>query len=382
MTAPSTSNTDGRRGYPEGTPVPPIAPVDDWNKVHAEERRHADDAHLRDLEPDPGPDMHDRFIAGGAFILDQPAGIPALWGEGDDVLWAAGEALWIVGPSGVGKTTITGQLVRGRLGLADSVLGRPVETDDRRVLYLAMDRPRQVARAMRRNFGEDHRQVLDDRLVVWPGPPPADLARRPELLLYLANLAGAGTVVIDSVKDAAVGLCDDEVGAGFNRAVQGALAAGIEVLAQHHQRKGQGNEPKSLADVYGSTWLTAGAGSVILLWGAPGDLLVELRHLKQPGAEVGPLKIEHDHTTGTSTVWRGFNLLAFLRHQPKGATARDVAIASTEKQDPTENEVKKAKRSLDKLTTVDPPLAHKIDAHVGGEGGSTGARYYLVETSS
>ncbi len=32
----------------------------------------------------------------------------------------------------------------------------------------------------------------------------------------------------------------------------------------------------------GSTWLTSGLGSVIVLDGEPGDPTVELRHLKQP----------------------------------------------------------------------------------------------------
>ncbi len=61
--------------------------------------------------------------------------------------WVEGEALLIVGPSGVGKTTLTGQLVRARMGLGDGlVLGMPV-SPGRRVLYLAMDRPAQIARA-------------------------------------------------------------------------------------------------------------------------------------------------------------------------------------------------------------------------------------------
>ena len=48
------------------------------------------------------------------------------------------------------------------------------------------------------------------------------------------------------------------------------------------QRENGGAKPKRLADVYGSRWLTAGMGSVLLLWGEPGDLVVEVRHLKQP----------------------------------------------------------------------------------------------------
>jgi hypothetical protein len=41
-------------------------------------------------------------------------------------------------------------------------------------------------------------------------------------------------------------------------------------------------------DVYGSTWLTAGTGSVILLHGEPGDPIVSMHHLKKPVAEGGP----------------------------------------------------------------------------------------------
>jgi replicative DNA helicase len=69
----------------------------------------------------------------------------------------------MVGPQGVGKTTLAGQLVRGRLGLADTVLGLPIEPGKTRVLYMAMDRPSQVARALRRQFIGDERDILEDR---------------------------------------------------------------------------------------------------------------------------------------------------------------------------------------------------------------------------
>ena len=65
----------------------------------------------------------------------------------------------------------------------------------------------------------------------------------------------------------------------------GALVASeIEVVVSHHQRKATGynKKPTTLADVYGSTWLTAGAGSVVLLWGEAGDPIVELTHLGSP----------------------------------------------------------------------------------------------------
>ena len=69
----------------------------------------------------------------------------------------------------------------------------------------------------------------------------------------MAIREGASVVIVDSLKDAAVELPDDEVGALWNRAVQTTLAAGVEVLVLHHQRKGQqGSRPKAIDDVYGS----------------------------------------------------------------------------------------------------------------------------------
>jgi hypothetical protein len=58
---------------------------------------------------------------------------------------------------------------------------------------------------------------------------------------------------MDSLKDAAVKLVDDEVGGNVNRAIQHCNAQGVDVAVLHHQRKGErGEKPTTLADVYGS----------------------------------------------------------------------------------------------------------------------------------
>lgn len=334
-------------------------------------------------ETDPAGDAEDsvdggltRMRDGAAFILDAPTDVPALWGDGDDVLWAEGEALMIAGPPGVGKTTLTGQLLRGLLGLTRTVLGYSVRPTQRRVLYLAMDRPAQIRRALRRMFVEDDRELLSERVRVWEGPPPGDVARHPDVLLTLAQLADADVVIIDSVKDAAIGLTDDEVAAGYNRARQKCTAGGVDVLELHHMvKRGVGGaKPDTLADVYGSAWLTAGSGSVVLLWGAAGDPVVELVHLKQPASEIGPYFITHDHDRGVSTIRHETDLLLIVASAgAAGLTAHDAAkgLFNCDGK-PSRAHVEKARRKLDRL--VDSDLLHRDDTP-NTFGGKPTARY-------
>ncbi len=323
-------------------------------------------------------DVRARMASGGTFVHDAPDHAPIICGSDDAPMWAKGESLLIVGPAGVGKTTVAVQLVAAGIGALDDVLDMPVE-QSRRTLYLACDRPAQFRRALRRVLGDADRELLDERLVVWQGPPSRDFARHPESLLSLARDVGADRVFVDSLKDVALGISDDEVGAGLNCAIQLALAEGVDVCGLHHQRKGQnGTKPKSLEDVYGSTWITAGAGSVVLLWGAAGDPIVELRHLKQPAGEIGPLRVEHDHGSGHSTISRGaVDPLVVLRNtNRRGLTARDLAVLVAEKAEPNDNDRKKAERQLDRL--VARGLAHRENGSKGGAGGSAPARYSAV----
>jgi hypothetical protein len=321
---------------------------------------------------------HDIALNGAAFILDESVELEARWGTGADVLWARGESMVIAAPPGVGKTTIAAQLVAALIGILPHVLDYDV-TPARRVLYLAMDRPRQIRRALKRLFHEAHREALAERLIVRPGPLPADLGKRPEQLLELAKLYGCDVIVIDSLKDAAVKLTDDEVGGNVNRAIQHCNAADIDVLILHHQRKGVGGEkPTKLEDVYGSTWITAGAGSVFLLWGEAGSELVELSHLKQPADPVGPFTVEHDHHQGTSIIAHGFDCLAFLRLQ--GSAGCTVAQAAQAEhggpQAPGGGKWKKTERRLRSL--VKAGLArHEAQPSVGEP-----AHYYAVEVSN
>ena len=198
------------------------------------------------------------------------------------------------------------------------------------------------------------------------------------MLCDLARQAGADTIIIDSLKDVAADLVKDETGAGYNRARQLALVEGIELVELHHQRKSgsDGRKPKALSDVYGSVWLTAGAGSVILLWGDPGDPVVELAHLKQPSEEIGPFKILHDAEHGTTLVLHGADILDLVKAKP-GLTASDAArlIFDIESETPERKEVEKARRKLEAL--VRKGFVHRKDGSVGGAAKQP-ATYWLV----
>lgn len=324
------------------------------------------------------PDTADRMVTGIAFMDSQGVEYPTIWGDGDEVLWAAGQSLFITGPTGVGKSTLMIQLVAARLGLQGAVLGYETAMTESRVLYLAMDRPAQILRLFKRRFTDPQdRDALESDLRVWRGPLERDLAQDPGLLTRLAHEACADTVIIDSLKDATAELSTDEAGGGINRALQTALAEGIEVAVLHHQRKGtQGAKPKSIEDMHGNSAFKNGAGSVLLLWGAAGDSEVELVHLKQPVMEVGPLQVIHDHSTGVSTVARKpSDPLQVLKTTPGGATAEMLAQRDSGRDTPTGNQIRKAERKLDALVTK--RLALKRE----GEDGKP-ARYVALENGS
>lgn len=309
------------------------------------------------------------FVDGASFILDRPDGIPAVWGSGNDVLWARGEALMIAGPQGLGKTTLAGQLLRALIGIGDpEVLGLPV-AEANHVLYLAMDRPAQITRAHGRVFTESDRDTMAQKLSVHRGPPPFDLARNPSILAAMCEAAGADVVIVDSLKDAAIKLSDDETGAAYNRARQFALESGVQVVELHHtiKRNAKGEAVSDINDVYGSTWLTSGCGSVILLTGNPGDPIVSMKHLKQPADEVGPFRLNHDQTAGLMTIMHATDIYELVRLSgADGLTAKDAACALFGTEKPTAADVEKARRKLAKMAGMGQLVAHEGAPRLGG----------------
>ncbi len=299
----------------------------------------------------PNTEVKVRAVGFGDFLFDGEINPPAVWGSGDEILAVKEEPTLIVSPTGVGKTTLAGNMLLRRVGLRDDhLLGYPVAVDNRPVLYIAGDRPAQIRRAMLRMVsGEDERDELNARVTLWKGPPPFDMGKDPEGLVRMATKFGVGTVILDSLKDMATKLTDDEVGNTVNRSWQLTTLEGIEVIGLHHQRKGakDGRKPNSLDDVYGSTWLTAGTGSVVLLWGEVGDPMVELSMMKKPSTEVGPLRVVIDSASGRMEVEERADYYDLLRVAPAGLTAKQAAKRAEGSE--SRKEVERARRQLEKL---------------------------------
>ncbi|MDV9170940.1 hypothetical protein R6V09_12440 [Streptomyces sp. W16] len=168
---------------------------------------------------------------------------------------------------------------------------------------------------------------------------------------------------------------DDQVGAGYNRARQKALAAGVQVMELHHlvKRGANGTEPNTMADIYGSVWITSGAGSIVLLWGEAGDPVISFRHLKQPMDEVGPLHLAHDHTAGRTSVMQSTDLLEMARISgAEGLTALAAAEALFESKKVSRAQKEKARRRLERLTE-----AGKLTRVEPGFPGASASYYYV-----
>lgn len=246
-------------------------------------------------------------VAGDEFFLDRAPGVPALWGRDTQVLWPNGEPFMISALEGLGKTTDGQQLAFGLAGLAgfEELYDLPITQlpEGKVVVYLALDRPNQIARSGSRMVSPANRVLVRERVKVWKGPLPFDLVKEPERLLPWLRERNAGAVFVDSVKDVLPRLSDEEQAAAFMRAISMCIAAGIQVCLLHHNRKpnAENRKPKTLADVHGSANLTRGCGSIITLWApAAGATEVELNHVKPPAEPVGPFVIERDHATGRS----------------------------------------------------------------------------------
>lgn len=324
----------------------------------------------------------DRAVDALTFLTEDVEG-ESIWGEGSRVLWAPGEGLMIVGPQGVGKSTIAQQLCLSRMKLRDTeLLGFPVAADDRPILYLAMDRRAQIRRSLARMVDLDEDTVRDrlaSQMIVWQGPPPLKANESPKVFCDWVRRRGRnpGLLVIDSLKDLLSGLIDDADGIGFNDAVQLVLNdLQCDVVTLHHQRKATADnrKPNKLSDVYGNSWLTAGQGSVILLWGEAGSGAVEFNHLKQPQEKVDAFTVQHSHAAGSSSSIDVEDAVTSLLAAKAGSwvTFKQIGCAAFRLKDGVDLDTaqrSKLQRVLRKLTTGSSAILEHQPGSRGGKGG-------------
>jgi len=290
-----------------------------WEKIRRTATRVVDQEELAEL----ADARRLRLVDGWAFLAEDDTDEVAMWGDGDQWGWAAGEPLMLFGGNGSFKSTLSHLLVFARLGLLGvdgtprhthdmitsaspmaewgRVLGMPVQPLDGNVLYLAGDRPKQIKRAMRRLRRSWMSDVLAERLIVHEGPLPFEITDSKDALADLAEKQKAADVVIDSVKDYCAKPSDDDMANRYNRARQECVARGMQWLENHHNRKQQPGQARTntIEDVYGSRWLTAGAGSVLSLWTeTEGGNLVNVKQVKAPSVYLPSLRTTVDRRTG------------------------------------------------------------------------------------
>ncbi|VEG57132.1 Gp153 [Mycolicibacterium aurum] len=330
----------------------------------------------------------DEQLKDGLAFIDEADNARALWGKGDEILWGEQQPLLLFGPQGVGKTTDIQQLILARAGLRDPELhGYPVEPDDRPIFYLALDRPMQIAASMQRmvdDLGPRDRRKLKRKLRFWKGHLHFKMDQAPDAFAKWVALHGRdpGILCIDSVKDACSGLLSDEHGMGFNDAVQRIIASGTEVVSNHHPRKGgKGDDakPARLSDVYGSTWITAGHGSVLLLWAEPGAKTVEVSQLKPIREPMRPVFISREHGTGVSATFDPKDLIVDLAvdRGEDGFTIGDAVFAVHGQTDNFPAASGRLRHHL-KTLVMQGVLRYEKGKGGGSGGGAIPARWWLT----
>jgi replicative DNA helicase len=234
------------------------------------------------------------------FAYPKPYTGVALWGRDDEVLWAAGEPLWIAGPTGTGKTTLAQQLVIARLGLLNVVLGYPVLSSPGRVLYVMSNRPVQAKESFRRMISEQDAAMLKDRLVGLEQLDLDELGTSTTALLAIAQRARAETIVIDDT----LAVRTIMKPGGLTTLVAGARRCAeerIQVLCIAQGPKAR-RMPAFVRRLTAGEGIGSGTGTTAELDGAPGDLVLPLTFWNLPAQDVGPLTIEHDHLRGVTRV--------------------------------------------------------------------------------
>ena len=251
-----------------------------------------------------------KVFPAGDWALDEVTSSRAVVGNGQRILWAKGETLFVVGDTGHGKSTLTQNTTRANIGLIPDILGFEA-ISFRSVLYIAADRPAQIKASLRRMVDDTNRQIWNGRVAVHEGPPGFALNDEPfKFLPFIRELAEQmerepfDCVICDSLKDMVSQMDENTDGIHINQALQSVCQQDIQVLVDIHPRKMGSSRDKErspvLDDVGGNKNITAGAGSVLYI-GAPTEGSHPLYHLKSPSERIEGLSIRYDNPTGNIT---------------------------------------------------------------------------------
>ncbi len=255
-----------------------------------------------------------KVFPAGSWALDEVTAGRAVVGQGQRILWAKGETLFIVGDTGHGKSTVTQNTMRANIGLIPTILGLEA-IPFKSILYIAADRPAQIKASLKRMVNDTNRDIWDRHVVVHEGPPGFAINDEPlKLLPFIRELSEHmdrepfDCVVMDSLKDLVSQMDENTDGIHINQALQSVCQQDIQVLVDIHPRKmGSGRDKERnpvLDDVGGNKNITAGAGSVLFI-GAPVEGAHPLYHLKSPSERIEGLAIRYDKPSGdiSYTEW-------------------------------------------------------------------------------
>ena len=306
-------------------------------------------------------------IDGAAWGTKVPETLPAIWGYGERAYWTSGEFGILYGGDGTNKTTLAHGLLAGMLSFPgrEKVLGYPVTPlrPDVAVIYLALDRPRQIERSWSRFHPGEYQDLTEGRLVVWPKGVPSEVINHPEWFLpWLEELAWRevkkrpGAVIIDNAIDAFGDFAKTENATLAGWILNDLARNDVDTLALAHDKKEQGATPRkfppaSMDGLYGGRNFRAKSGTVVNLWKPPGnDIgLLTVTQFKEPSEQIPRATFLVDPATARMTPLNDLDLWTYLEKSGQEIDLKTAASMDHKKDggDLTAAEKEATRRKLD-----------------------------------